>query len=164
VGKSEIALELIKSGHRLISDDVVKINCINGNVLMGTGANKIIGHHMEIRGVGIVNITHMYGVSAIRDRKQVQLVIELEDWDSTKNYDRLGATEEYLDILGVKVRKLIIPVKQGRNSCIVIETAVMNERLKTMGYDAGKEFQNNILKWIESENASKVYFGQNNIT
>jgi HPr kinase/phosphorylase len=164
VGKSEIALELIKSGHRLVADDAVKIHCINGNVLIGTGANKIIGHHMEIRGIGVINITHLFGVSAIRDRKQIQLVIELENWDPQKNYDRLGSKDEYTDILGVSVNKLVIPVKPGRNCCIVVETAVMNERLKRMGYNAGKEFERNILKWIESEKSSSVYFGQNDIT
>jgi HPr kinase/phosphorylase len=164
VGKSEIALDLIKSGHRLVADDAVKIHCVNGNVLIGMGENKIIGHHMEIRGLGIVNVTHMFGVGAIRDRKQIQLVIELEDWDPKKNYERLGSRDEYTDILGVSVHKLVVPVKPGRNCCIVIETAVMNERLKSMGYNSGKEFERNILKWIESESASSVYFGKNNIT
>jgi HPr kinase/phosphorylase len=154
---------MIKSGHRLVADDVVKICCVNGNSLLGMGANKIIGHHMEIRGLGVVNITHLFGVSAIRDRKQIQLVVELEDWDPNKNYDRLGAKEDYMDILGVNLHKLTIPVKPGRNTCIVIETAVMNERLKNMGYNSSKEFQRNILKWIESERASTVYFGRDDI-
>ncbi|MDR2803917.1 MAG: HPr(Ser) kinase/phosphatase [Treponema sp.] len=164
VGKSEIALELIKSGHRLIADDAIKIQCINGNVLVGTGANKIIGHHMEIRGLGIINVTHLFGAGAIRDRKQIQLVIELEDWDPKKNYDRLGSRDEFINLLGVSVHKLTVPVKPGRDCCIVIETAVMNERLRIMGYNSGKEFERNILKWIESERASSVYFGQNDIT
>ncbi|MDR2841947.1 MAG: HPr(Ser) kinase/phosphatase [Spirochaetaceae bacterium] len=163
VGKSETALELIKSGHRLVADDVVKISCVNGNTLSGTGANKIIGHHMEIRGIGVVNITHLFGISAILDRKQIQLAIELEDWNPNKNYNRLGEKEDYMEILGVNITKLTIPVKPGRNTCIIIETAVMNERLKTMGYNSSKEFQKNILKWIESENASSVYFGKDDI-
>jgi HPr kinase/phosphorylase len=119
---------------------------------------------MEIRGIGVINVTHLFGIGAIRDRIQIQLVIELEDWDPKKNYDRLGSKDECIDILGVSVHKLTVPVKQGRNCCIVIETAVMNERLKSMGYNAGKEFEHNILKWIESERASSVYFGQNDIT
>jgi HPr kinase/phosphorylase len=164
VGKSETALELVRSGHRLVADDAVKIQCVNGNILVGTGANKIIGHHMEIRGIGVINVTHLFGIGAIRDRIQIQLVIELEDWDPKKNYDRLGSKDECIDILGVNVHKLTVPVKQGRNCCIVIETAVMNERLKSMGYNAGKEFEHNILKWIESERATSVYFGQNDIT
>ncbi|MDR2344152.1 MAG: HPr(Ser) kinase/phosphatase [Spirochaetaceae bacterium] len=164
VGKSELALELIRAGHRLVADDAIKIQRVNGNVLIGTGANRIIGHHMEIRGVGVVNITHMFGVGAIRERKHIQLVIELEEWNPKKNYDRLGSKDECIDLLGVSVHKLNIPIKSGRNCRAVIETAVLNERLKLMGYNAGKEFEHNILKWIESEGSSYVYFGQNNIT
>ena len=163
VGKSEAALELIKHGHRLVADDVVNIHCVNGNILLGTGANKIIAHHMEIRGLGIINITHLFGVGAIRDSKQIQLVVELEEWDSKKNYDRIGMEDNYMEILGVSVTKLEIPVKPGRNIPTIIETAAMNERLKKMGYNAAREFNQNILKWIESENARSVYFGSDDI-
>lgn len=160
VGKSEAALELIERGHRLVADDVVEIRCVNGNILMGSGANKIIGHHMEIRGLGIINITHLFGVGAIRDKKQIQLVVVLEEWNSDKMYDRLGTQEQTMEILGVQVPKLEIPVKPGRNIPIIIETAAMNERLKKMGYFSAKEFNQNILKWIESDSARSVYFGQ----
>jgi len=163
VGKSETALELIHRGHRLVADDVVELNCIYGNILMGAGANKIIGHHMEIRGPGIINITHLFGVRAIRDRKEIQLVVELEEWDSSKDYDRLGAEDLTVELLGVNIPKLIIPVKPGRNIPIIIETAAMNERLKSMGYHAAREFNKNILKWIESDNARSVFFGQDDI-
>jgi len=159
VGKSETALELISRGHRLVADDVVDIHCVNGNVLMGTGANKIISHHMEIRGMGIINVTHLYGVRAIRDRKEIQLVVILTEWDSGKNYDRIGLEEQYETFLGVSVPRLEIPVKPGRNIPVIIETAAMNERLKTMGYNAAKEFNKNILKWLESDRAGSVYFG-----
>ncbi|MDR0502100.1 MAG: HPr(Ser) kinase/phosphatase [Treponema sp.] len=162
-GKSETALELIHRGHRLVADDVVELNCIYGNTLMGAGANKIIGHHMEIRGPGIINITHLFGVRAIRDRKEVQLVVELEEWDSNKNYDRLGAEDHTVELLGVNIPKLIIPVKPGRNIPIIIETAAMNERLKSMGYHAAREFNKNILKWIESDAARSVFFGHDDI-
>jgi HPr kinase/phosphorylase len=163
VGKSENALELIERGHRLVADDVVEIRCVNGNILIGAGANKIIGHHMEIRGLGIINVTHLWGVGAIRDRKQIQLVVELAEWDAKKNYDRLGTDEKKLEILGVNIPKLEIPVKPGRNIPIIIETAAMNERLKTMGYNSAKEFNRNILKWIESDKTRSVYFGQEDI-
>jgi HPr kinase/phosphorylase len=163
VGKSETALELIERGHRLVADDVVEMHCVNGNVLMGEGANKIIGHHMEIRGLGIINITHLYGVRAIRDRKQIQLVVVLEEWDSAKNYDRLGNEEQYMEFLGVNIPKLEIPVKPGRNIPIIIEVAAMNERLKKMGYNSSKEFNQNILKWIESDQARSVYYGPEDI-
>jgi len=163
VGKSEAALELIKHGHRLVADDVVNIHCVNGNILLGTGANRIIAHHMEIRGLGIINITHLFGVGAIRDSKQIQLVVKLEEWDSQKNYDRIGMEENYMEILGVSVPKLEIPVKPGRNIPTIIETAAMNERLKKMGYNAAREFNQNILKWIESQNARSVFFGSDDI-
>ena len=163
VGKSETALELIHRGHRLVADDVVDLHCINGNILIGTGANKIIGHHMEIRGLGIINITHMFGVRAIRDRKEIQMVVILETWDSSKSYDRLGTEDQTIEYLGVSVPKLEIPVKPGRNIPIIIETAAMNERLKSMGYNAAKEFNKNILKWIESDSARSVFFGHGDI-
>jgi len=163
VGKSETALELIHRGHRLVADDVVEINCIYGNILMGAGANRIIGHHMEIRGPGIINITHLFGVRAIRDRKEVQLIVELEEWDSEKNYDRLGAEDHTIELLGVKIPKLTIPVRPGRNIPIIIETAAMNERLKSMGYHAAREFNKNVLKWIESGSSRSVFFGHDDV-
>jgi HPr kinase/phosphorylase len=163
VGKSETALELIERGHRLVADDVVEILCVDGNILIGAGANKIIGHHMEIRGLGIINVTHLFGVRAIRDQKQIQLVVKLEEWDSKKMYDRLGMEEEFSEFLGVSIPKLEIPVKPGRNIPIIIETAAMNERLKKMGYNSAREFNQNILKWIESDAARSVYYGQDDI-
>ncbi|HON89608.1 MAG TPA: HPr(Ser) kinase/phosphatase, partial [Spirochaetales bacterium] len=158
VGKSETALELIERGHRLVADDVVEIRSVSGNYLMGSGANKVIGHHMEIRGLGIINITHLFGVRAIRDKKQVQLICNLEEWNAEKVYDRLGVDEESIEILGIKIPKLDIPVKPGRNIPIIIETAAMNERLKKMGYNSAQEFNKNILRWLESESARAVYF------
>jgi len=160
VGKSETALELIERGHRLVADDVVEIRCVNGSILMGQGANKVIGHHMEIRGLGIINITHLFGVGAIRDKKQIQLVCQLEDWSPDKVYDRIGMDELATEILGVKVPKLEIPVKPGRNIPIIVETASMNERLKKMGYHSAKEFNQNIMRWLESENARALYFSR----
>ena len=160
VGKSETALELIERGHRLIADDSVEIRCVNGNLLMGAGTNMIAGHHMEIRGLGIININHLFGVGAIRDRKQIQLIVELEDWNSKKIYDRVGSGERTLEFLGVNIPAVQIPVKPGRNIPIIIETAAMNERLKKMGYYSAKEFNRNILSWLESESARTVYFNK----
>lgn len=159
VGKSETALELIERGHRLVADDVVEISCVNGNMLNGKGANKIIGHHMEIRGLGIINITQLYGVGSIREQKEVQLVANLEEWDGNKVYDRLGTEQLTVDILGVQVPKIELPVKPGRNVPIILETAAMNERLKSMGYFSAKEFNQNVLKWIETDAARAPYYG-----
>lgn len=159
VGKSETALELIERGHRLVADDVVELRCVNGNTLLGRGANQMISHHMEIRGLGIINISQLYGVGSIRDQKEVQLVVKLEEWKADKVYDRLGTEQRTQDILGVQIPFLEIPVKPGRNLPIIIETAAMNERLKSMGYYSAKEFNQNILKWIETGTAQTAYYG-----
>lgn len=150
VGKSETALELVERGHRLVADDIVEVRCVNGNTVLGRGANTLISHHMEIRGLGIINISKLYGVGAIRDQKEIQLVVRLEEWDQNKAYDRLGVDQQYMDILGVKVPAIDIPVRPGRNLPIIIEAASMNERLKNMGYNSARDFNQNVLKWIEN--------------
>ncbi len=163
VGKSETALELIERGHRLVADDTIEIHCINGNSLVGKGANILISHHMEIRGLGIINISQMYGVGAIREQKEIQLVIKLEVWDDNKIYDRIGVDTRTTDLLGVKVPYTEIPVRPGRNLPIIIEAAAMNERLKSMGHYSAREFNQNILKWIESGEAQASYYSNEDI-
>jgi HPr kinase/phosphorylase len=160
VGKSEAALALIERGHRLVADDLVEIRRVGGNLLIGKGA-KLTSHHMEIRGLGIINITHLFGVGAIRDKKQIQLVIVLEEWQSGKNYDRIGEEEARLDILGVHVPSVLVPVKPGRNIPVIIETAAMNERLKKLGYYSAKEFSRSVMKWLETERARELFLDEN---
>lgn len=157
VGKSECALELIERGHRLVADDIVEMRCMDGNSVIAQGPNSVLGHHMEIRGLGIINIAQLYGVGSIRTQKEVQLVVELAEWDSKKNYDRLGTTAEMTEILGVSIPRVEIPVKPGRNIPIIIETAAMNERLKSKGYNTARIFNQNILKWIETNEAKSAY-------
>ena len=159
VGKSEAALALIERKHRLVADDLVEIRRIGGNILMGTGTG-VSRHHMEIRGLGIINITHLFGVGAIRDKKQIQVAVKLEEWDASKSYDRIGAEEKFIDILGVQVPHLLLPVKPGRNIPILIETAAMNERLKKMGYYSAKEFSRNVLKGLETESARAIFLNE----
>jgi HPr kinase/phosphorylase len=163
VGKSETALELIERGHRLVADDTVEIRCVNGNTILGQGANKIISHHMEIRGLGIINIAQLYGVGAIREQKKVQLVVKLAEWDADKVYDRLGTKQNTTDLLGVNVRLIEIPVRPGRNVPIIIETAAMNERLQSMGYHSARDFNINVLKWIETGDAQAAYYGSEDV-
>mgnify|MGYP003471504834 FL=1 len=158
VGKSETALELIERGHRLVADDIVELRCVNGNTLLGKGANKIISHHMEIRGLGIINIEQLYGVGAILEQKEVQLVVKLEEWDTNKVYDRLGTNQKTIELLGVNVPILEIPVKPGRNIPIIVETASMNERLKSMGYNSARDFNQSVLKLIEDGAAKDAYY------
>lgn len=163
VGKSESALELIERGHRLIADDSVELQNVSGNIIIGSGPNPSVAHHMEIRGLGIINIYQLFGVGAIRDKKQIQLVVQLEEWDSTKVYDRLGTGDETLELLGVNIPSPTIPVKPGRNIPIIIETAAMNERLKKMGHHSAREFNQNVLRWLESENARNLYFQKRDV-
>ena len=157
IGKSETALELIERGHRLVADDIVELRCLNGSSLLGRGANAAVAHHMEVRGLGIINIVQLYGVGAVREQKEVQLVVRLEEWDDAKLYDRIGTDEQTMEFLGVKVPMVEIPVRTGRNIPIIVETAAMNERLKKMGYFSALEFNQNILKWIESNDAQSYY-------
>ena len=159
VGKSETALALIERNHRLVADDLVEIRRVSGNILMGTGTG-VSSHHMEIRGLGIINITHLFGVGAIRDKKQIQMAVRLEDWDADKNYDRIGAEENFMEILGVQVPYIVVPVKPGRNIPVIIETAAMNERLKKMGYYSAKEFSKNVMRWLESESAKAIFLSE----
>jgi HPr kinase/phosphorylase len=159
VGKSEAALALVERNHRLVADDLVEIRRVGGNILMGTGTG-VSSHHMEIRGLGIINISHLFGVGAIRDKKQVQMAVKLEEWDPDKSYDRIGAEENFIEILGVQVPHLVIPVKPGRNIPILIETAAMNERLKKMGYYSAKEFSRNVMKWLETESARAIFLNE----
>lgn len=150
VGKSECALELIERGHRLVADDVVDIRSIADTLLVGSGA-KLIQHHMEIRGLGILNINHLFGVRGIRDKKQIQLVVSLVEWDAKAEYDRLGLEKSNYTVLGVEVPLFTIPVKPGRNIPILIETAAMNYRLLKMGYDSAKDFERQLQTRIQEE-------------
>ncbi len=157
VGKSETALELIERGHRIISDDTVRLKNLSDTYLIGTGENPMLAHHMEIRGVGIINLINMYGVGAIRDKKQIQLSVHLEEWDNSKNYDRVGGSLT-AEFLGITIPRVEIPVRPGRNIPIIIETAARNERLKKLGYYSAKEFDQNVLDWLESETTRKMYY------
>ncbi|MDC7218348.1 MAG: HPr(Ser) kinase/phosphatase [Spirochaetales bacterium] len=159
VGKSETALELIgRGGNRLIADDAVLIKRLYGNMLMGYSTNPAMASHMEIRGMGIVNVAQVFGIGAVKENKQLEIVVDLEEWKAGKVYDRMGTKSDTVDILGVNVPSITIPIKPGRNIPIIIETAVLNERLKQRGYFAAREFNKDIIQWLESENARKLYF------
>ena len=138
VGKSETAIELVKRGHRLIADDAVELRRVSYRKILGT-APANIRHFIELRGIGIINVARVFGIGSVRSSVEVEMVIQLEPWDRTKNYDRTGLETEYTDILGVKVPKMLIPVMPGRNLAVIIETAAINNRQKEMGYNAAKE-------------------------
>lgn len=149
IGKSEAALELIKRGHRLVTDDVVEVRKVSDDTLIGS-APDITKHFIELRGIGIVDVKTLFGVSSVKDTSQIDLVIRLEDWSKDKEYDRLGLEEEYVDYLGNKVASHTIPIRPGRNLALICESAAVNHRQKKMGYNAAQElykrFQENMAK------------------
>ena len=138
IGKSETAIELVKRGHRLIADDAVELRRVSYRKILGT-APANIRHFIELRGIGIINVARVFGIGSVRSSVEVEMVVQLEPWDRTKNYDRTGLETEYYDILGVKVPSMLIPVMPGRNLAVILETAAINNRQKEMGYNAAKE-------------------------
>lgn len=138
VGKSETALELIKRGHRLIADDQVEVRKVSETTLLGS-APEVIRHLIEIRGIGILDIKQLYGVSSVKTTESIDFVINLELWDEKKTYDRLGLSEETTEILGIKIPSITIPVGPGRNLAIIVEAAAINYRVKEMGYNAAAD-------------------------
>ena len=137
IGKSETALELIKRGHRLVADDAVEIKLIGEGVLVGT-APEIIRYYMELRGIGVINVRHLYGVGAVKPATSIDLVVKMENWVNGKAYDRLGIVSETEEILGVRLPAVTIPVTPGRNLAVILELAAMNNRQKKMGYNAAE--------------------------
>lgn len=154
VGKSEAALGLIERGHRLITDDIVKVKKRDDERLEGFG-DELTRHHMEIRGIGIINVAHLYGAVCVRDHKSIDIVVQLEVWDDHHFYDRVGIDENHCDILGTKVPFHILPVKPGRDVVLLLETIALNHRLKRMGYNSAKEFNTKLLEMIASKSKQK---------
>lgn len=154
IGKSEAALELIKRGHRLVSDDVVEIRKVSDDTLIGS-APDITRHFIELRGIGIIDVKTLYGVQSVMDTTNINLVIRLEDWDKEKKYDRLGLEENYTEYLGNKIVCHNIPIRPGRNLAIICESAAVNYRQKKMGYNAAQELyqrvQNSLSKPREDD-------------
>jgi len=143
VGKSECALDLVIRGHRLVADDVVKVRMKLPAVLFGEGSD-LLHYHMEIRGLGIINIKHLFGVAAIRERKKIDLAVELVEWKEGIEYDRLGLEEQTYSLLGLEIPLLRIPVRPGRNITTIVEVAARNQLLKEMGYHSAQEFQDRL--------------------
>ena len=154
IGKSEAALELIRRGHRLVSDDVVEISRINDHTLIGT-APDITRNFIELRGIGIVDVKSLYGVECIREKQQIDLVINLSEWKKDAEYDRMGLEDEYIEYLGNKVVCYSVPIRPGRNLAVICETAAVNHRQKKMGYHAAQELyrrvQANLVKNREED-------------
>lgn len=147
IGKSEAALELIKRGHRLVTDDVVEIRKVSDETLIGT-APEITRHFIELRGIGIIDVKTLFGVESVKETQGIDMVIHLEDWNKDKEYDRFGLEEEYTEILGNKIVCHNLPVRPGRNLAVIVESAAVNWRQKKMGYNAAQELYNRVQKNI----------------
>lgn len=148
IGKSETAVELLKRGHRLIADDAVEIRRISSAKLMGS-APELIRNYVELRGIGIINVANLFGMAAIKEETVINLVTNIVHWNDHEVYDRLGLKAQYVDILGVKVPSVTVPVTPGRNLAVILEVAAMNNRQKRLGYNAAIEFTNQLNKHFE---------------
>lgn len=155
IGKSEIALDLVMRGHRLVADDIVDVTGRRGAAVYGVG-NSMIQHHMEIRGLGIINIKDLFGVAAVRERKKIELVIEMVEWDPHREYDRLGVEELKMNIVGVDVPHAIVPVRPGRNMATIIEVAARNHLLKLQGHHSAREFAEKLNRMISQGMARRT--------
>ncbi|MDP1608643.1 MAG: HPr(Ser) kinase/phosphatase [Chlamydiales bacterium] len=155
VGKSEAALGLIERGHRLISDDLVRVKKKEGSYLVGTGP-ELSRHLMEIRGIGIINVAHLYGAVCVRPDKGLDIVVKLEEWDDQHFYDRVGLDEKFIDVLGVSLPYHLLPVKPGRDVVLLLETIALNHRLKDMGYNSAKEFNTKLLETLARRPKKRV--------
>lgn len=153
VGKSETAVELIKRGHRLIADDAVELRRVRANTLEGS-APELIRYYVEMRGIGVIDVRQLFGMSAIKDSQKIDLVINLEQWKQGMLYDRLGLEDKHTSILDVSLPELTIPVKEGRNLAVIIEVAAMNNRHKKMGYNAAREFTDKINAHFDAQIAN----------
>lgn len=156
VGKSETAIELVKRGHRLVADDAVEIKKVSNISLVGSSPDNI-RHFLELRGIGIINARRLFGMGAIKMTEKIDLVVEMEQWDPEKFYDRMGVDTEYMSILGVKVPSLTIPVKPGRNLAVILEVAAMNNRQKKMGYNAAQELLDRLGMASDSKETTRDY-------
>ena len=154
IGKSETALDLVVRGHRLVADDVIKIRR-QGNHVVGRGAG-IIGHHMEIRGLGIINVKDLFGISAVRDTKKIELVVELREWKEGEEYDRLGFDDRFDRILEVAVAAVQLPVRPGRNLATLIEVAARNQLLKIQGTHSARAFRDQLHRAMEAQSEATV--------
>lgn len=152
IGKSEAALELIKRGHRLVTDDVVEIKKVSDDTLIGT-APDITRHFIELRGIGIIDVKTLFGVESVKNTQSIDLVIKLEEWDKDQEYDRLGLEEQYTEFLGNKVVCHKIPIRPGRNLAIICESAAVNYRQKKMGYNAARELYNRVTNNLMKKNS-----------
>jgi HPr kinase/phosphorylase len=155
IGKSEIALDLVERGHRLVADDVVEL-IRRGDVLIGRGRDHL-RHFMEIRGLGIINVMDIFGIRAVRIQKRIEVVVQLKDWDPNRDWDRVGLDEHKTELLGVKITQVTIPIFPGKNITVISETIALNFMLKVYGIDAAKRFDKQLIDIMESDKKTRRY-------
>lgn len=153
IGKSECALDLVERGHRLVADDIVNIMHKN-DILIGSG-NKLLGHHMEIRGIGIIDVQKLFGIKAVRSTKKVEIEVELVDWAADIDYDRIGIDEQTTEILDVPIQKVVVPVSPGKNITVISEVIAMNTLLKISGINPAKEFNEKLIQAMQKIKAER---------
>ena len=156
IGKSETAIELVKRGHRLVADDAVEIKKISSSELTGE-APDILRHYIELRGIGVINVAKLFGMGAVKDSVNIDMIINIVPWHDVEVYDRLGLEQQYTEILGVKVPSITVPVTPGRNLAVIFEVAAMNNRQKRMGYNAAEEFTEQLNKFFLQSSESNMF-------
>jgi HPr kinase/phosphorylase len=150
IGKSECVLSLIERGHSLVSDDITRVRCLEGRELIGT-ASDLTRFHMEVRGIGIINVASIFGVRSIRFEKRMDLVVSLRDWHDVPEIDRIGLEQDYYEILGIKVPHITIPVRPGRDLASLVEVAALDQKLKSMGQNSAVEFNERLLQTMRNQ-------------
>ena len=156
IGKSETAIELVKRGHRLVADDAVEIKKISSSELTGE-APDVLRHYIELRGIGVINVAKLFGMGAVKDSVNIDMIINIVPWHDGEVYDRLGLEQQYTDILGVKVPSITVPVTPGRNLAVIFEVAAMNNRQKRMGYNAAEEFTDQLNKFFLQSSEANMF-------
>ncbi|MFN2384241.1 MAG: HPr(Ser) kinase/phosphatase [Gemmatimonadota bacterium] len=159
VGKSECVLDLVERGHRLVADDQVHVTRRTGGVLIGKGS-EVIGFHMEIRGIGIIDIQSLFGIRAVRQQKRIEVVVRLEDWDETPNIERIGLDEEHTDVLGVELPLVRVPLNPGKNITVVAEVVAMSHLQKYSGHHAAERFNERLLERLRSKADTETYLAE----
>ncbi len=155
VGKSECSLGLIERGHRLISDDVVRVRYTAGGQLIGTG-DPLLKHHLEVRGLGIINVQTLFGAGCVMQEKEIEMVVNLEEWDAKKEYDRLGLDDQFFKLFDVNLPYVLIPVRPGRDLALLVEVAALNHRLRKMGHHASRDLNEELIRGMKTKSLKEV--------
>ncbi len=159
IGKSEVALDLVERGHRLVADDVVRVRFAGSNVLIGSG-HELLEHHLEVRGVGIIDIRRLFGIRNIRAQKRLEVVVKLIEWDENEDYDRIGVEDKFINILGIEIPLVILPIFPGKNITVIAEVIALNQLLRIYGEFPAKEFQEHLMDKLQEQSKLREYLSR----